>query len=190
MIEICFSTEMGEIRAELFDKQAPLTVAHFLAYIDDGYYNGSSFYRVVREDNQPPTSVKISVVEGGFSNRYYDDMLRENFSKGHLYDSALGPRGNRPCICVETTANTGLSHVSGTLSLGRCSASEVDNSFFICVGDQPELDFGGLRAADGLGFSACGLVTDGMDIVHKIHRSPAQGQKLYQEVGIIKVSRQ
>ena len=190
MIKICFITEMGKIRAELFDKQAPHTVAHFLAYIDDGYYNGSSFYRVVREDNQPPNSVKISVVEGGFSNRYYDDMLRENFSKGHLYDPLQGPRGDRPCICVETTAATGLSHVSGTLSLGRCSASEVDNSFFICIGDQPELDFGGHRATDGFGFSACGFVTDGMDIVRQIHRFPAQGQRLNPEVGIIKVSRQ
>lgn len=190
MTNICFMTSLGEIYVELLDQQAPRTAAHFLAYIDEGYYSGASFYRVVREDNQASDAVRIAVVEGGFSNSYYDYMLREGFAQGLDYDQAQGPHGSRPCISVETTMDTGLAHLDGTLSFGRCGSDEVDDSFFICVGDHPELDFGGQRYPDGLGFSACGRVIAGMEIVRAIHGSPTQGQRLEDEVTIISLHRQ
>lgn len=190
MTNICFMTSLGEINVELYDQQAPCTTAHFLAYIDEEYYGGASFYRVIREDNQALGTVRIAVVEGGFSNSYYDYMLREGFAQGLDYDQTQGPHGRHPCIRVETTADTGLTHLDGTLSFGRCGPDEVDDSFFICVGDQPELDFGGRRYADGLGFSACGRVIAGMEIVRAIHGSPTQGQRLENEVTIISLRRQ
>src|SRR5690606_37496027 len=71
----------------------------------------------------------------------------------------------RPAIPLETTATTGLKHVDGTVSMARLEANTAQSSFFICIGDQPELDFEGKRHPDGQGFAAFGQVLSGMDIV-------------------------
>ena len=60
---------------------------------------------------------------------------------------------------------------------------------FICLGDQPELDFGGKRNPDGQGFAAFGRVVKGMDVVRKIHQRPADGQNLTPAVLIQRVIR-
>ncbi len=62
--------------------------------------------------------------------------------------------------------------------MARDAPDSAQDHFFICVGDQPELDFGGKRNPDGQGFAAFGRVIKGMDIVRKIHASPAKGQQL------------
>ena len=190
MTKIRFETKLGPIVAELFDRQAPRTVAHLLAYVDEGYYDGASFYRTVRPGNQSPDQAQIAVLEAGFSNDYYDRMLRGGFFSGEPYDMRLGPQGSRPCISVETTAENGLRHRDGVLSFGRCSAESVDDSFFICLGDQPELDYGGRRHPDGLGFSACGQVVSGMELVRAIHAQAATGQRLDQPVRIDSLRRE
>jgi peptidyl-prolyl cis-trans isomerase A (cyclophilin A) len=85
---------------------------------------------------------------------------------------------------LERTRDTGLKHLDGTLSMARNGPDTAQESFSICVGDQPELDFGGKRNPDGQGFAAFGRVVKGMDIVRKIHESPANGQQLTPSVRI------
>jgi len=78
-----------------------------------------------------------------------------------------------PSIAHETTQQTGLRHGNGTLSMARAGVGSAAGEFFIVIGNQPELDFGGTRNADGQGFAAFGRVVQGMDVVRKIQRLPA-----------------
>ena len=92
-------------------------------------------------------------------------------------------------IPLERTRDTGLKHVDGTISMARFTPDSAQHSFFICIGDQPELDFGGKRNPDGQGFAAFGKVTKGMDIVRKIQMSPADGQTLKPPIRIQRIIR-
>jgi peptidyl-prolyl cis-trans isomerase A (cyclophilin A) len=73
--------------------------------------------------------------------------------------------------------------------MARSGPDSATSSFFICVNDQPSLDFGGARNADGQGFAAFGRVVSGMDVVRKIHQAPAKGETLEPPVKILKVER-
>ena len=74
--------------------------------------------------------------------------------------------------------------------MARAAAPDsADADFFLCVGDQPALDFGGKRNPDGQGFAAFGRVTKGMEIVRKIQGAPAKGQQLTPPVRILRVIR-
>ena len=65
--------------------------------------------------------------------------------------------------------------------MARAGPDTARGEFFICIGPQPELDEGGARHPDGLGFAAFGRVVEGMDIVHQIHSTSAEGQFLPQD---------
>jgi len=73
---------------------------------------------------------------------------------------------------------TGIKHLDGVLSMARMKPGTATSSFSICIGDQPELDYGGQRNRDGEGFAAFGMVTEGMDVVREIHRQPYEEQRL------------
>lgn len=152
------TTPFGAITVSVDIDNAPITAANFLAYVDGGHLDGTSFYRLVRNDNQPDDAVKIEVVQFGheFRDRSYCWPL--------------------PCIAHESTRVTGLSHRDGTISMARFEPGTAGSGFFICVGDQPELDFGGRRQPDGQGFAAFGQVEEGMDVVRAIlaRAEPAQ----------------
>lgn len=164
---VLITTEMGTIEVEVDPAKAPTTAANFLRYVDAGLYDGSSFFRVVTLENQPDSPVKIEVVQGG-------DVPEEKCF---------------PPIAHETTEATGLHHVDGAISMARANPGTATSSFFICIGDQPELDFGGHRNPDGQGFAAFGRVTAGMDVVRKIHQVPSPGQYLKTTVKILSVVR-
>ncbi len=170
---VVFSTEMGDIEAEIYVDKAPVTAANFLRYVDGGRYgNGCAcFYRVVRPDNQPGRAVKIEVIQGGF----YEDSSVEKYQF--------------PPIRHETTTETGVRHRDGVLSMARLEPGTASSEFFICLGDQPELDFGGRRNPDGQGFAAFGQVIRGMDVVRKIQRSIDREQYLVRPVKILKIYR-
>ena len=68
--------------------------------------------------------------------------------------------------------------------MARDGPDTAIGDFFVCIGDQPELDFGGQRNPDGQGFAAFGRVTKGMDVVRKIQQAPANGQVLTPPVKI------
>jgi peptidyl-prolyl cis-trans isomerase A (cyclophilin A) len=167
-ISCLVKTSLGNITIELYPGKAPLTVANFLKYVDAGLYNGSSFFRAVTLKNQPKDSVKIEVIQGGDV-----DSLKE-----------FAP------IPLETTTETGLLHKNGTISMARGKPASATSSFFICINDQPSLDFGGKRNRDGQGFAAFGRVTEGMDIVKKIQNLyPEQGQYFKPTVSILSITR-
>lgn len=164
---IVIQTEVGDIVLELYPRLAPVTVANFLRYITDERFIGACFYRVVRADNQPHNPIKIDVIQGG--------LKEDEHSRG------------LPPIPHETTTQTGLRHEDGTISMARNEPGSASSEFFICVGDQPELDFGGKRNPDGQGFAAFGKVIEGMDIVRNIHQAPAYEQALEPNIAITKI---
>lgn len=188
MVSVVIETDLGVLRAAVDDVRAPRSAAHFLSYVNEGYYDGASFYRVCAEDNQPINDVKIAVVEGGYCGDYYGQVLTDCFKNG--FDGTKAQTGPKQTIMVETTSETGIHHSDMTLSLGRTSADAVGDSFFICLGDQPELDEGGRRHPDRLGFSAFGRITDGSEIVRAISKLPRGGQKLREPVRILRIHRE
>jgi len=147
--QVQIETSMGSITVELYAAKAPVTVANFLRYVDEKRYDNGSFYRVVRMDNQATSPVKIEVIQGGV----HDDSSKI-----------------LPPIPQETTNITGVLHLDGTISLARGQPESGASEFFICINDQPELDFGGKRNPDGQGFAAFGKVTKGMKVVRKIQQ--------------------
>ena len=154
-VPIVIQTEFGVIEAVLDDHKAPITVANFLKYVDAGQYSGGEFFRTVRTqpDNQPKVSVKIDVIQA----RVNPSVERKAFAP----------------IRLERTRDTGLRHVDGALSMPRTTPDSGTSGFSICIGDQPNMDFGGQRNPDGQGFAVFGHVTSGMEVVRKIHASPA-----------------
>ena len=162
-------TSAGDITLEIDSVHAPGTAANFLHYVDAGLYRGGLFHRTVTPDNQPNNAVKIEVIQAGM-----DSTRRGQVS---------------PPIPLERTSVTGLRHKDGTLSMARGGPDTATEGFFICIGDQPELDFGGKRNADGQGFAAFGRVTQGMDVVRKIQHLPANGQRLTPPVTILDAKR-
>jgi peptidyl-prolyl cis-trans isomerase A (cyclophilin A) len=167
--EVCYiNTSMGKITVELYPKKAPITVANFLKYVDAHLYDNSSFFRAVTLNNQLKDSIKIEVIQGG------------------EIDSTkmFAP------VVLETTKQTGLTHKNGTLSMARDKPNSATTNFFICINDQPSLDYGGKRNKDGQGFAAFGTVIRGMDIVKKIQQlHPEQEQYFKPEIQIISITR-
>ena len=168
-VRVLIQTEAGDIEVELDAAKAPNTVANFLKYADGKFYDGGRFHRTVTPDNQPDNNVKIEVVQAGIN----PDRVKDEFKP----------------IKLERTKDTGLRHKDGTISMARLGPDTATSDFFICVGDQPELDFGGKRNPDGQGFAAFGRVVKGMDVVKKIQKSPADGQTLKPPVKITKITR-
>ena len=166
--KIILRTEPGDIHVTIDLKRAPVTASNFLRYIDAGLFDSTCFYRVVRTDNQPDNKIVIEVIQGG---RYEDE------------------EGGFPPIVHETTVMTGIRHRNGTISMARAEPGSATSEFFICVGDQPELDYGGRRNPDLQGFAAFGRVTKGMDVVKMIHSMRAPGQYLDRPVIILEIIR-
>lgn len=82
-----------------------------------------------------------------------------------------------------TTKNF-IRYIDGVISMARYGPGTATFEFFICVGDQPSLDYGGNRNPDNHGFAAFGKVIDGMDVVRKIHQQPEKGQYLEPRISI------
>jgi peptidyl-prolyl cis-trans isomerase A (cyclophilin A) len=144
-------TEVGNIKFEVYPDKAPITVQNFYKYVELNAFEKADFFRVVRMDNQPNNKVKIEVIQGNFTDS----------------TNLLTP------IAHETNNKTGILHNDGTVSMARTDPGTASLSFFICINDQPELDYGGKRNADGTGFAAFGQVIQGMDVVKKIQSGEA-----------------
>ena len=160
-------TSLGEIVVEIDTVNAPITSNNFLKHIEAGTYKNAVFYRVVRMDNQPNNDVKIEVIQGGV-------FVEVQFEKIKT-------------ISHETTEITGPKHLNGTISMARNKPGSASTEFFICVGNQPELDFGGKRNPDGQGFAAFGQVINGMDVVRKIQQQRNENQTLVEKIKIEEV---
>jgi peptidyl-prolyl cis-trans isomerase A (cyclophilin A) len=166
---VTLESSAGKIELELFPGAAPITVTNFLHYVETGAYEGGTFHRTVTMQNQPNNEIKIEVIQAGINPERTDEI-------------------GDP-IPLERTSLTGLKHLDGTISMGRSTPDSADIEIFICIGDQPELDFGGRRNPDGQGFAAFGRVTGGMDVVRAIQQSPHEEQKLTPPIQIKRIVR-
>jgi peptidyl-prolyl cis-trans isomerase A (cyclophilin A) len=169
MVRVRFETALGVFEVALDAVRAPVTVANFLKYIDGGFYDGGRMHRSARLETQTARPVKIEVIQAGINPQREGDKFPE--------------------IPLERTSATGVSHKNGTISMARSGPDTATSDFFICIGDQPSLDFGGARNPDGQGFAAFGRVVAGMDVVRAIHRAPAEGETLKPPVTILTARR-
>ncbi|MGH9833427.1 MAG: peptidylprolyl isomerase [Blastocatellia bacterium] len=170
-VRAVIQTELGDIEIEIETERAPITAENFLKYVDAGHYDGGRFHRTVKlnPDNQPNNQIKIEVIQAGVN----PEKEKQGF----------------PPIKLEGASVTGIKHKDGTVSMARLGPDTAVSDFFICVGDQPELDFGGKRNPDGQGFAAFGRVVKGMDVVKKIHQSPVEAQRLAPPIKISRIRR-
>jgi peptidyl-prolyl cis-trans isomerase A (cyclophilin A) len=157
-------TAAGELELELATRAAPLTVTNFLRYVHEGFYADGQFFRAVTAENQPTNAVKIAVLQGQANPARTNEFFAP--------------------IPLERTRDTGLRHRDGTVSMARAEPDSAQDHFFICLGDQPELDFGGRRNPDGQGFAAFGRVVKGLELIRGFHRQPVNGQMLRMPVKI------
>ena len=176
-VRVRVQTELGDIVIEVDPVRAPLTTANFLKYVDGGHYDGGVFHRTVKMDNQPESTVKIEVIQAGVN----ADRAKEGFA----------------AIPLERTSVTGILHKDGVVSMARGLPDSATSGWFVCINDQPSLDFGGNRNPDGQGFAAFGRVITGMDVVRKIQAAPSstnrttntEAQRLIPAIKILKVAR-
>ena len=186
-------TALGDIRVGLAAAAAPATVANFLRYVDAGLYDGGRFHRTVRSDNQANANLGAEAIGAGIDpaadrSRLPNDAIPIEVIQGGIDPAREAELG--PPIPLERTVHTGLSHRDGTISMARLTPDSAVSDFFICINDQPELDFGGRRNPDGQGFAAFGRVLDGMQVVRAIQRQPASGQRLDPPVVIRRIARE
>lgn len=164
---ILIVTSFGDIEAELFPKQAPKSVAAFLSFIDSGYYNNISFYRVLLQEGFS-TEANTGLIQGG--------IWKTNDAQ---HPTVMG-------IEHEPTSKSKLSHTSGTLSLARLSPGTGNTEFFICIGDQTQFDE---VVNNDPGYAAFGTVVNGMEIVRKIQLLKKKNQEFLEKIIIQKIKR-
>ena len=148
---VSLDTSLGAVVIALKARQAPLTTANFLQYVDKKLYDGASFWRSAKSKSP----VDYGLIEGGLQS---------------------DPNKVLPPVAHEPTTQTGLRHVDGTVSLARRAPGTGDSDFFVCVGEAPYLDANPAAEGDNLGFAAFGQVIKGMEVVHKILNLPTPGK--------------
>jgi peptidyl-prolyl cis-trans isomerase A (cyclophilin A) len=151
-VKVVLKTSLGDIVLAVETQRAPITAANFLRYVDQRRLDGSEFYRSVAVD----ADGQYGLIQGG---------LRGN------------PKRVLKPIAHESTAVTGLSHVSGAISMARAEPGTATADFFIVIGDLVALD--AQPNGGDPGYAVFGQVVDGMDVVHLIFgqpRSPTAGQ--------------
>jgi peptidyl-prolyl cis-trans isomerase A (cyclophilin A) len=192
MTQVTIETSFGSITVALEDGKAPLTVANFLRYVDAGMYDNGIFHRTVTPENNANTNLKAEKIGEGIDpsadrTKLPNDAITIEVIQGGIDPSRSAELGSP--IPLERTSDTGLRHTDGAISMARLTPDSAVSDFFICIGDTPDLDFGGQRNPDGQGFAAFGYVVSGMDTVRAIQRAPADGQSLTPPVVMTSVKR-
>jgi cyclophilin family peptidyl-prolyl cis-trans isomerase len=139
---ILIDTSMGPIKVELFDDKAPITVKNFLSYVDDKFYDGTIFHRVMGREN----SGRDFMIQGGG----FEPSMKQK----------------KPNAPIKNEADNGLSNRRGTLAMARTNDPDSATSqFFISVADnRKSLD----RSPGNFGYAVFGQVLEGMDVVDRI----------------------
>ncbi len=145
-------TNVGTIKVQLAQKEAPKSVANFIQYANSGYYNGTVFHRVIDG---------FMVQGGGF-----DAKMNQKTP-------------NAPII---NEAANGLKNQIGTLAMARTSEpNSATSQFFINVANNGFLDYKN-SSAQGIGYAVFGKVISGMDVVNKIAKVPTGNQGMHENV--------
>ncbi len=143
--QVLLHTSQGDITLELYPDKAPKSVANFLQYVRDGFYDGTLLHRVIPG----------YLVQGG------------------LYTRDLQPKRTRPAIASE--ADNGLSNLRGTVAVARgADPSSGTSQFFFNLVDNRRLDFVGNQSGLTWGYTVFGKVIKGMDVVDKIAALPTR----------------
>ncbi len=143
--QVLLHTSQGDITLELYPDKAPKSVANFLHYVRDGFYDGTVLHRVIPG----------YLVQGG------------------LYTRALQPKRTQPAIPSE--ADNGLSNLRGTIAVARgIDPNSGTAQFFFNVVDNRRLDFVGNQSGLTWGFAVFGKVLKGLDVLDKIATLPTR----------------
>jgi len=169
---IDIQTYYGDIIVELYPEKAPKTVAAFLSYVDSGYYKNTTFYRVLKKEDQAMNVAKTQLIQGG--------LWQTKFKKQQTITG----------IPLETTKQTGILHTEGVISLARGEAANSGNTeFFICMDAEPDYDYGGDASPDKQGYTTFGKVIEGMEFVKQIHQQPDFETNFNPPIKIINITR-
>lgn len=148
---ITLHTNFGDITIELNPEKAPKTCANFKQYVEDGFYDGTIFHRVINN----------FMVQGGGMTA---DMKQK---------STRAP--------IDNEADNGLANDTGTIAMARTSdPHSATAQFFINVKDNDFLNHSG-KNSQGWGYCVFGKVTEGMDVVNKIKVVKTGAQDVPQE---------
>jgi len=149
---ITLHTNYGDIVIELDFEKAPKTAANFKQYVEEGFYNGTIFHRVIDG---------FMVQGGGFTEDFEQKKTRDQ---------------------IENEADNGLQNVTGTLAMARTNdPHSATAQFFINVKDNSFLNHSG-KNSSGWGYCVFGKVTDGMDVVNKIKAVKTGSKGHHQDV--------
>jgi peptidyl-prolyl cis-trans isomerase B (cyclophilin B) len=147
-------TNFGEITLELDAEKAPITTANFLQYVDNGFYNGTIFHRVIDG---------FMIQGGGF-----DTTMKQKESMAE----------------IKNEADNGLKNDKYTIAMARTSAPHSASSqFFINAGDNDFLNHSA-PTSSGWGYCVFGKVVAGMDVVDKIRQVATGNSKGHQDVPV------
>ncbi len=168
IVRVRLETSAGNIVVSLDARRAPKTTANFLAYVDDGRYDGTTFYRAARRRS----AQGYGLIQGGID---------------------TNARRSLPPVAHEPTSLTGIRHLDATISMARGGKpGTAMGNFFITVGPIQSMDARG----DYAGYAAFGRVSGGMPVVKKIlamptggGTGPMRGQMLQPPVRIIRAVR-
>lgn len=151
--EIIIETNMGTIRAQLHEDSAPISVANFLSYVDEEFYDNTIFHRVISN---------FMIQGGGFEL------------------SGTTPKEKKSKTAIKNESKNTHKNTRGTLAMARTQdPHSATNQFFINVQDNPSLDYPNHNG----GYAVFGEVTDGMDIVDLIKEVPTHSSPMLNLVG-------
>jgi cyclophilin family peptidyl-prolyl cis-trans isomerase len=150
--QVLMETSMGSIKIELFKEKAPITVRNFLSYVNEGFFDGLIFHRVI----------STFMIQGGGM----DANMQSKKTK----------------FAIKNEAANGLSNKRGTLAMARTSVVDSATAqFFINVADNAFLDHRG-KTPDLFGYAVFGQVVDGMDVVDAIRQVKTGSQGGHSDV--------
>jgi peptidyl-prolyl cis-trans isomerase A (cyclophilin A) len=155
---IAVTTPLGALVIGLRPDVAPVSSATFLAYLRGGHLDGASFFRILTQANQARFPVRPETVQWGWRPPGSGAWPADPHQAQPL-----------PPIALEPTSLTGLRHRRGSMSMARRGGVVMGTEYFICLGDEPELDAGGSRNPDGLGFAVFAQVIEGDAVLDAIH---------------------
>ena len=149
---VTLKTSLGEIKIELYPDQAPITVRNFLGYVQDGFYDGTIFHRVI----------KNFMIQGG------------GFVSGMSQKETKDP--------IVNEAANGLANKRGTIAMARTNVVDSATAqFFINVVDNDFLNHTE-KSPRGFGYCVFGKVIEGMDVADKIVNVPTGAFGYYTDV--------
>jgi cyclophilin family peptidyl-prolyl cis-trans isomerase len=154
---VLMKTSMGDVKIELDKAKAPVTVDNFIAYVNDKFYDGTIFHRVI----------PAFMIQGGG------------------FDKDMNQKKTKPPIKNE--AGNGLKNVNGSIAMARTSdPNSATAQFFINTKDNPFLDHKN-DTPQGMGYAVFGKVVDGMDVVKKIEQVQTTTRTPYENVPVTPV---